>query len=388
MEFSELSLQPELNKALNKQEIIKPTQVQWEVFSPMIKGKPVIVQSQTGTGKTLAYLLPLMNQLLVDMKENPEERFFCRFLILVPTHELAMQVLKQVSLLAENGNLPIIGTAVVGNVNITRQIEALKKKPQIIIGTPGRVLELIKKKKIAAHQIQTIIVDEADKMLAKQQIAETESVMKCCMRDTVKCFFSASMSGEAVAMAEQKAPEAQVIRLEENGKVPDTITHCYIECDRREKLDMLRSVIASLKPKKAMVFINRVYDIERATKKLLFHHYKTACLHGSGKKQEREKVVREFRSGSLEILIATDIAARGLHFDNVELIIHYSIPEEEKDYLHRAGRCGRNGMPGVSLSLVTAKEVEQIHTFSKKLHINIEEKILKKGSLLDKSKKE
>lgn len=374
MEFKELGVQQAIIKALEKQGISHPMPIQEAVYKPIIENRNLIAESKTGSGKTLAYLLPVFARLQPVQPGN-------QVLILVPTHELAMQVHRQIKLLAEYTGIAILGATAVGNVNITRQIEVLKKKPQIVIGTTGRILELIQKKKIAAHLIRTIIVDEADKMLSRSQIEETKMVFKRCMRDTQKLFFSASMNQDAVKLAKEIAIQAEVIRKSQNEKIPKNISHYYIVCENREKLDVLRGFITWLKAGKIMVFINKAYDIELAVKKLQHHHYNAACIHGSVRKQEREKAIRDFKNDKWDILVATDIAARGLHFEGVDAVIHYSIPEEARDYLHRAGRTGRNGKQGVSVCIVTKRELVYLKKYQKEYHIIMKECRLRNGKV-------
>lgn len=384
MDFQELGLDKTLREGLKKEGITTPTNVQIKTFVPVMEGKNLAVQSETGSGKTLAYLLPLMEKLLGQKSGN-------KVLVLVPTHELAMQVVRQVKSLAKGMEHPVLAVPAVGNVNIKRQVEALKEKPQMIVGTTGRILELIQKKKIAAHLIQTVVIDEADKMLDKNQIEETRAVLKKCMRDVQKLFFSASLPEKVIRQMEEvtgnaaasgKEGELLIIRTKETMTIPETIHHLYVVTDKREKLPTLRSVISAAAPQKAMVFINRVYDIEEATKKLQYHKYACECIHGSEKKEKRKQVVESFRRGKLRILIGTDMAARGLHFDDVDLVVHYSISENPRDYLHRAGRCGRNGRSGRSISIVTRQELPMVRACQKEFGIQMQECVLKNGMLL------
>lgn len=375
MDFQKLGLDTELIEALKKEGITKPMQAQVKAFAPIMEGKNLCLQSETGSGKTLAYLLPIMQKLLPQKSGN-------KVLILVPTHELAIQVTEQVRRLNRQITPDITAVPIVGNVNIKRQVENLKSKPQIIVGSTGRILELIQKKKIAAHLIQTVVIDEADKMLEKQQTEETKAVLKKCMRDVQKLWFSASMPKEAVAQMQELSADLEVVRTKEQTTIPEGIHHLYVVCERRDKIKMLRSVISATNPKKAMVFINRAYDIEEATDKLKHHNYQAACIHGAEHKEERKKVVERFRSGKLRILIGTDMAARGLHFDDVDEVIHYSIPENPKDYLHRAGRTGRNGKEGMSISIVTKKELPLLKACKKEFGIRMQECVLKKGMMM------
>lgn len=375
MNFNELGLRNELIEALKKERILKPNLVQEKVFSKIVQGEDLIVQSQTGTGKTLAYLLPLINRLIPGEKGTA-------VIILAPTYELAMQIHKQAERLAQNSGLDILSAPIIGNVNIKHQVEALKKKPQIVVGTSGRILELIKMKKVKAHLVRAVVIDEADKMLDKQNLDSTKAVLKCCLRDVQKLFFSASMDKEAEARALEAASGAHACKIKETLDVPGDIAHICIVAERRDKILMLRKLAGSIKPEKAMVFINKVQDIEEATEKLQYHHYHAKCIHGDVPKEKRKQLISEFHRNKLQFLIATDVAARGLHFDEVSAVFHLSIPEEPKIYLHRAGRTGRNGKKGLSVLIVTEGELEKLRNYQKALKIQIVKKKLYQGKLV------
>jgi len=363
MDFKEFGLDEVIVKALSKEKINKANEVQQAVFDAD-ENRDLIVQSETGSGKTLAYLLPIYKKLI------PIEKGM-QALVLVPTHELAMQVNRQVQSLSKNSGYNVQSATIVGDVNINRQIEKLKEKPQIVIGTTGRILELIKKKKITAHTIKTIVIDEADKMLDKNNIDGVKAVIKCCMRDTKIVMFSASMSREAVEVGQSILKDPITIKVAKEMVIPKNINHIYFVVDRRDKLEMLRKLANSLKPKKAMVFVNKVSDIEELTQKLQYHNYNAQCIHGTNVKKDRKKAIDDFKNNKLQFLIATDIAARGLHFEEVDAIFHISIPENPNDYLHRAGRTGRNGKEGLSVLIVTSKELALINKYKKEFKIDI-----------------
>ncbi|MEG1441182.1 MAG: DEAD/DEAH box helicase [Oscillospiraceae bacterium] len=374
--FEELGYDKRIIDGLKKESIINPTKVQEVTTKKILENKNLVVQSETGSGKTLAYLLPMFEKL----KQEPKGM---SVLVLVPTHELAMQVHKQVSTLSLNSGIKIKSTPILGNVNIKRQIEQLREKPQIVIGTTGRILELIKKKKITAHTIKTVVIDEADKLLDTNNIDGTKAVIKCCMRDTQVIMFSASIPENMEKQISEVGKDPEFVKTNETISIPENIEHVYIVTERRDKLVMLRKLISALEPEKAMIFINKFEDIDEATEKLRYHHYDVECISGSNIKSDRKRAIEEFRNGKLKYLIATDIAARGLHFDNVDVVVHITIPEESLDYLHRSGRCGRGENKGLSVSIVTQNEINRIHRFEKVFGIKMTEKTLYKGKFLD-----
>lgn len=375
MKFTELGISDPIIKGLLKENITEPTKVQEEVIKKIIENKNMIVQSETGSGKTLAYLLPLYEKMLLQEKGM-------KVIILTPTHELAMQIFDQIKRLSKNGNLDINATTIFGNVNINRQIEKLREKPQIIIGTPGRIVELIKKKKIQAHKIETIVVDEVDKMLDKNNVESVKAVVKSCMRDTQLLMFSASVDKKTIEKGKDFGKDLEVIKISNKMEIPKNIEHFVIVVERREKIEMLRKAAKGINPKKALVFINKTGDIEEATEKLKFHKYKAECIHGTKRKDERKKAIDGFKKGEIQFLIATDIAARGLHIEGVTTVFHLSIPEEGQDYLHRAGRTGRDKEKGLSILIATKEEMKRIKKMERELNIKITEKKMYKGELV------
>lgn len=375
MDFKELGIGAELVGGLKKEKISNPTGVQQAVIRPVMENRDVIAESETGSGKTLAYLIPIFQ------KMEPKERSM-KVLVLVPTHELALQVHRQAESLAKNAAMDISSAVILGNVNITRQIDKLKEKPHLVIGTPGRILELIKKKKIAAHTIKTIVVDEADKMLDKDNQESVKAVIKCCMRDTQILLFSASLGKDILKEAEAITRNPKIIRVSEKARIPENISHLCFITEKRNKLEMIRKIVNSLKPEKAMIFINNPVEIEELTEKLRFHHYNAACIHGKKTKDERKKVIQDFRQGKLTLLVATDIAARGLHFENVTTVIHMSIPEQPADYLHRAGRTGRNNKKGLSISVAVESERKRILDIEKAFGIKMEQMKMEHGKMI------
>lgn len=373
-QFGNITLDENIIKALKKQGIEKPTKIQEDCFAKILEGKHVIAQSQTGSGKTLAYLVPLFEKYKGIESGN-------RVIILVPTQELTLQVHRQIKLLAENAGLSIKSAAVFGNVRIERQIEALKEKPVFIVGTAARIEELIKKKKIAAHLVETIVLDEADKLLDKKVVDQQKMVCKCCMRDTQKLFFSASMPKAAVEEAQNIAPGAEVVQSVEETKIPKTISHAYLVIKKNGRIEALRKLLSRMKDKKVIIFMNGSYEIQEATAKMQYHHYSIASIYGESTKEERKQAIEGFRTGKIKYLIATDIAARGLHFDGVDAVVHVTLPQKPQEYQHRAGRCGRNGRKGLSISLITENELQHIHKLEASLKIKMEPYSLKEENV-------
>ena len=374
MRWDELTSVKPLQMAAERCGFRGPTPVQQQAWQKVVEGKDLCVRAQTGSGKTLAYLMPLFEKYRECPKEN-------KILILVPTHELAMQVAGQAQMLAERSGIGLKAAVIVGNVNINRQIDKLKEKPQIIIGTGGRVLELIQKRKIAAHLIRTVVLDEGDKLFDTNNRQTTDAVIKCMLRDRQMLLFSASMSPRTVECVKAWSPATEEMTVESERQVPKNIKHWYVVVEPRYKLETLRGLVTAIRTRKAMIFINKTGDIEEAASKLIHHHYAAEYIHGGRDKEERKRAIQFFRSGKVKYLIATDIAARGLHFDRIDTVFHVSIPENPQDYLHRAGRTGRAGDTGRNILIVSKGELPLLRKFEKELGIKMEEKYYHRGKL-------
>ncbi|MCX7709022.1 MAG: DEAD/DEAH box helicase [Clostridia bacterium] len=375
--FEALGLSPALVSALKKENITIPTEIQQKVIPDAMKNKDIIAQSETGTGKTLAYLLPLYEKLNAAAKEM-------QAIVLVPTHELAIQILRQIERLSLNSEIKITGAPIIGNVNIDRQIEKLKEKPHIIVGSAGRILELIKKKKISAHTIKTIIIDEADRLTDESNLENVRAVIKSTLRERQLLMFSASISGETLTRGNEIMKEPEFIKAEERTSIPETIDHIYFLSEQRDKLEVLRKLVRIINPQRAIVFVNNQgNETEISASKLQYHGLKAESIHGTSRKLDRKKVMDDFRAGKLQLLVASDLAARGLDIEGVTHIFNLNLPEDPKDYLHRAGRTGRKGNSGTSISIVSERELELVKKYAKALNITMQEKSMYEGKIID-----
>lgn len=363
--FSNLNINENLINALNIEKISTPTAIQEQAIPFIFDGKDLIASSDTGTGKTLAFLLPVIQKMDPDNKT-------LQVVILAPTYELVIQIQRQIESLINNSGIEISAQPVLGSVHIKRQIENLKKKkPQIIVASTGRLLELISRKRVKMHTVKTIILDEADKLIDVNNIVQTKAVIKATMRDRQLMAFSATIPNNSKDKLIGLMKEPEVIHIEDALVTTLNISHEYIVCDPRDKIKVLRGLAANIKDLKAIVFINKSDELEVLTDKLKYHHLKVDCIHGSWEKAAREKAIRDFRNNNINLLVASDIAARGLDFKGVTHIINIDVPEDPKNYIHRAGRTGRAGEKGTSISIVTEYEVQFLQKFERKLKISI-----------------
>ncbi len=381
MTFKDIQLPENLEQALACQKINEPTPVQVQSYKHIMNDKDLIACSSTGSGKTLAYLLPIIARLHLDSK-------YVQALILVPTQELASQVHNQIEQLFKNGHIALSSTFLIGDANINRQVEALKNKPAIVVGTPARVLQLIKMKKLRVHDVKTLVIDEADKLIDKTYSESVHTIRKSLMKRTQVLMYSASIDKKTRTVANTLQYNPVYVDIASQSKqedvIPKTIKHYYIVADRRERIETLRKIAKAMKPEKAMVFINTKYDLEESLQKLEYHHYSVAAIAGNRDKLAKKKAIDDIKSGKIQFLLATDIAARGLQIDDVSAVINVNLPEEPKEYLHRAGRCGRNGKQGICISIITENELSKIKKYQKDFHINIVARKLYNGKLVAK----
>lgn len=374
--FEGLGLDSRLIEGMKKQGITEPMPIQANTIQSALKNKDIVGQSPTGSGKTLAFLLPIFQRVDAGKRE-------VQAIVLAPTHELVMQIDKQIKLLSDASGIAVTSAAVIGEVNITRQIEKLREKPNIIVGSAGRVLELIKRRKINAQTVKTIVIDEADRMLDEHNLGVVKDVIKTTLRDRQLMMFSATISDKTLNTAKEIMKDPLVVRIDNEGEISPGIEHIYLVAEQRDKIEVLRKLAASIKPERAIVFINGSDELQLATAKLQYHHLSACAISGNSPKEERKKALDGFRKGEIKLLVASDLAARGLDIKGVTHIFNLDLPEDSKGYLHRAGRTGRMGEPGMTISIVTEREVPFIRRCERDLKIRIYEKIIARGKILD-----
>ena len=371
--FENLKINEKIISGLNAMGIKEPTEIQEKIIPLALEKTNLIGQSETGTGKTLAYLLPIIENIDINKKEM-------QCIILAPTHELAIQINNTINELKKASGLEITSTPLIGSANIKRQIDNLKAKPQILVGSAGRILELIKKKKVSAHTIKNIVIDEVDKLLDKNNLPTVKDIIKVTPKYTQIMMFSATLNGKTLDIAKTLAEDIKVVSVKGN-KVNENINHNYIKTDSRKKVETLRKLLNALKSPKVLVFNNDSYTTNTSVEYLSFNNVKVAAIGGNGKMEDRKRALENFRKGKINVLIASDIAARGLDIKGVTHVVNFDIPEDSKDYLHRAGRVGRAGETGEVFSLVDDKEEKIIKIHEKNFKINISERDLYRGNV-------
>lgn len=366
-DFSALNLKKELLRTLTDEyKFTAPTLVQSKTWASFLAGKNILVQSETGSGKTLAYLLPL------DTAIDPQKRELAA-IILSPSHELAVQITHVNEDLCRKSELAVKTQCLIGEANINKQIERLKDKPQIVAGTPGRILDLFKKRKLNAQTVRTLILDEVDELLDNTNCQNVLDIIKSLRRDTQICAFSASVSPSTQKMLQSLREDIELIALSDETYLNNDITHYYLLTEPREKADTLRSLIHALGKEKILVFTQNSRNIELVADKLNFHKINARALHSALSKEDRQKALEGFRKGTVQVLIASDLAARGLDIAEVGYVVNLDFPRSALEYVHRAGRTGRMGKKGACISLVSSEEVAPLRIYKRDFALDMSE---------------
>ncbi len=364
--FKKLGISADLIKGLKELNIIKPTDIQVQAIPALMTGtKELIAQAQTGTGKTASYGLPLLEQ--VDSKKDSVQG-----LILCPTRELSQQVAKQLFRFTKYTE-KVFTEAVYGGEKIDRQLKRLDRTTHIIVATPGRLIDLVKRKAIDLSQVETVILDEADEMLSMGFKKELEEILDFIPNAQKRWLFSATMpKGIQEIIAQYMGVDALRIQASKGSIVNDKITHKYLVCDEEEKLYVLIQYLKSEGKNRGLVFCKTRNATKTLTKQLNAKNIATDCIHGDLLQKERDKVMRAFKNETIQFMVATDIAARGIDIDDLSFVAHYQLPESREYYTHRSGRTARAGNKGVSLCIVTHSDVKTIRDYEKSLGIKFE----------------
>jgi len=378
--FDQFGLDDSIVAALKKEGIVEPTSIQVQTIPFILESRDVVGQSETGTGKTLAYLLPIFQKIDTLKRET-------QAMILSPTHELAIQIQREIEILANNSGLAVTSAAIIGNVNIARQIDKLKEKPHIIVGSSGRILELIGKKKISSQTVKTLVLDEADRLLDENNSQTVKAVIKTTLRRTQLLMFSATLPAATLQRAEDILKTPEVIRVTDKVMIAPTITHMYFSAEQRDKVEVLRKLVRMVIPTRALIFINKSEEIEKLVEQLKFHGLEAEGIYGGASKINRRKAMDDFKSGKTSLLVASDLAARGLDIKGITHIFNLDLPEDPQLYLHRVGRTGRAGESGIAISIVNIKEVPYIKRLENMFEIKINHMEMLQSKIVEVRKK-
>ena len=352
LRFEDMNISNEICRAVLDMGFEEATPIQSQAIPVILEGKDIIGQSQTGTGKTAAFGIPLLERI------NPEDRRL-QALILCPTRELAIQVSEEFrKLLKYKDNIRVL--PIYGGQPIDRQIAALRKGTQVVIGTPGRVMDHMRRRTIKAETVQMMVLDEADEMLDMGFREDIETILVKIPEEHQTLLFSATLSPEILDITKRFQKNPEFIKIVRKELTVPNIEQYYFDVKEKTKLDALCRIIDVDDPKLAMVFCNTKKRVDDLVEMLQGRGYFAEGLHGDLKQAQRDKVMQKFRNGTIEILVATDVAARGIDVDDIDVVFNYDVPQDEEYYVHRIGRTGRAGKAGKAFTFCVGKEIYKL----------------------------
>jgi ATP-dependent RNA helicase DeaD len=366
--FAELGIDQEVLRSLEDMGFEKATPIQAETIPLALAGHDVIGQAQTGTGKTAAFVIPTISRL--DRSKNA-----IQVLIIAPTRELAIQVADETGKLSKFSRVNVL--PVYGGQPIDRQIKALKRNPEFIIGTPGRLLDHIRRKTIRLDNVSTVILDEADEMLDMGFLEDIEAILaEVPNEDRQTLLFSATMPDPIRRLAERFMNNPQTVKIQPQGVTAPKIAQVYYEVADKNKIDALTRLLDVEDPELGVIFCRTKRGVDELQKVLQSRGYLASGLHGDMTQRERDQVMHQFRQGTIDLLIATDVAARGLDVEGVSHVVNYDIPQDVDSYVHRIGRTGRAGREGKALTLVAPREYKLLRMIEQAIGKRIHKSLL------------
>ncbi|CEH30079.1 RNA helicase [Aneurinibacillus migulanus] len=353
--FSDFALHKTIQQAIHDMGFEEPSPIQEQCIPKILEGGDLIGQAQTGTGKTAAFGLPLI--------EKMTNRNAVQAIVLTPTRELAIQVsgeLRKIAKYKRVRTLPIYGGQSIGH-----QIRALKQGVQVVIGTPGRVLDHLRRKTLRLDQVSMLVLDEADEMLDMGFQEDIEAIIKETSTERQTLLFSATMPQEIMRLSRKYMNNPETVAISRKEVTAPTIEQVYYKVFERSKLESLCRILDSEEIELGIVFCRTKRGVDELTEALQERGYLASGLHGDLSQAQRDKVMQSFRDSSIELLVATDVAARGIDVGNVSHVVNYDIPQDPESYVHRIGRTGRAGRKGIAMTLVTPREMKQLRTIEK-----------------------
>lgn len=354
MSFNNLGLSTEILRAVTKQGYSEPTPIQRKAIPVILSGKDVMAVAQTGTGKTAAFTLPLLQ--LLSAKPPTEQRRPIQALILTPTRELAAQILDSIALYGQY--LPLKASVVFGGVNINPQIAKLRRGVDIVVATPGRLLDLVNQGAVNLSKVEILVLDEADRMLDMGFIRDIRRIIALLPKKRQNLLFSATFSSEIKGLASGLLNSPVMIEVAKSTTDPVLVQQTIHPVDRHRKSELLSFLIGSNDWKQVLVFTRTKHGADRLCRQLEMDGLSAVAIHGNKSQGARTKALANFKNGAVRILVATDIAARGLDIDQLPHVVNFELPHVPEDYVHRIGRTGRAGNMGEALSLVCIDEIK------------------------------
>jgi ATP-dependent RNA helicase RhlE len=346
--FQSLGLAPKLLRALEEQGYTEPTPIQYQAIPEALDGRDVVGSAQTGTGKTAAFLLPILQRL----EDGPSRTL--RALVLTPTRELAEQVLRSARDYGRHVDLKSV--AVYGGVRMEPQTSALKEGVDIVVATPGRLLDHMARGHVEASKLQTLVLDEADRMLDMGFARDVHRILDSLPTERQTLFFSATISGDVDRLARRALKEYAAVEIGRRAEVADGVEHVLVAVDKPRKRSLLAKVLEVLPKDRTLVFTRTKHGAEVVANHLRREGNDVAALHGDKTQGARSEALSRFKRGVTRVLVATDVAARGIDVDDIGLVVNYDVPRDPEVYVHRVGRTARAGAQGVAMTLMSPDE--------------------------------
>jgi ATP-dependent RNA helicase RhlE len=348
-----LGLRAELLRAVEEQGYAQPTPIQTQSIPTVLAGRDLLAAAQTGTGKTAGFVLPIL-QLLTGLKGSPSGRRLPRTLILTPTRELAAQV--EESVRAYGAHLPLGSTVVYGGVGMQPQVQALRRGVDILVATPGRLLDHVQQKTVDLTEVKILVLDEADRMLDMGFIRDVRRILDLLPRQRQNLLFSATFSPEIRDLAASFLHDPAVVEVARRNAPSDLVTHVVHPVDQARKRELLAHLIEQGNWQQVLVFTRTKHGANRLAQQLVRDGITADAIHGNKSQSHRTRTLADFKAGDLRVLVATDIAARGLDIEELPHVVNFDLPHVPEDYVHRIGRTGRAGAQGDAVSLVSAED--------------------------------
>ncbi|MDO5038059.1 MAG: DEAD/DEAH box helicase [Tissierellia bacterium] len=359
MNFSDFSLSKALLKGIGDKGFTSPSPIQEEALGPILEGQDLVGQAQTGTGKTAAFGLPLL--------EKTSKKKQVQGLVLCPTRELSIQVARELEDLGKYKK-GVRVLAVYGGAPIGKQIQALREGAQIIVGTPGRVMDHLRRGTLNFSALKMVVLDEADEMFDMGFREDMKTILDQTPKKRQTCFFSATLGQEIREFSKLYQKNPHWVKIQKKDLTVEGIDQYYLEMEAKMKTEVLSRLLDLEDPRLAMVFCNTKRQVDRLTRDLTRRGYHADGLHGDLKQTQRDNVMNKFRQGTVEVLVATDVAARGLDVGAVDMVVNYDLPQDQEAYVHRIGRTGRAGKTGQAFSFVVGRDIyhlEEIMAYTK-----------------------
>mgnify|MGYP000103817552 FL=1 len=363
MEFKDLQINEQILNGIARKEFTTLTEIQEKVIPFALSGKDLLGQAPTGTGKTLAFTIPILDKI-------DEEKRVCQALIIAPTRELAMQITSDINEISYYMNVKAV--TLYGGELIDKQITALRRKPQVIVATPGRLLDHVNRGTVSLDNVKIVVLDEADEMLDMGFREDINAILdKVPEHQTM--LFSATFSNDIEEIAYKYMNDPKKIAVNHGSLTVERIDQKYILCAEKDKIEVISRIIEVREFKIVMIFCNTKKSVDEVTSALLTRGFLAEALHGDMKQMQRDRVMARFREGTINVLVASDVAARGLDIENVDVVFNYDLPTDEEYYVHRIGRTGRASKDGLSISLITPKEKWRLYSIIRYAKTKIEQ---------------